>query len=76
MFVTLLDLDRLAITENRSAFFLQLCALADGIAEYFLRRSVVANLREFDDRALLDIGLVRSEIKYGRMIPTNRARVS
>ena len=48
----------------------------DGIARYFVHRTAIARLREFDDDALRDIGLKRSEIEaavHGLIAP-NRAR--
>jgi uncharacterized protein YjiS (DUF1127 family) len=34
-----------------------------GIVRYFILRAAIASLRELDDRALRDIGLVRSQIE-------------
>jgi len=35
----------------------------EGIARYLVRRAAMASLHELDDRALRDIGLVRSQIE-------------
>jgi uncharacterized protein YjiS (DUF1127 family) len=35
----------------------------DTITGYFVRRTAIATLRELDDRALRDIGIVRSQIE-------------
>jgi uncharacterized protein YjiS (DUF1127 family) len=77
MFVTLLMIVRLALTERPGGFLQQLHAGRDRIAEYFFRRSAIANLSELDDRALLDIGLLRSQIKvavYGVVTLPGRGR--
>ena len=44
----------------------------DRIARYRAHRAAIASLREFDDRALRDIGLARSEIEAavrGMIVP-------
>jgi uncharacterized protein YjiS (DUF1127 family) len=38
-------------------------ACADGLARHFVRRTAIATLREFDDRALRDICIARSQIE-------------
>ena len=48
------------------------------IRRHFARRAAVAYLRELDDEALRDIGLVRSQIEaavHGFMTTPNRARI-
>ena len=48
-------------------------------AGYFLRRTAIATLRELDDRALRDIGIVRSQIEAAvrGFIPlSDQARIS
>jgi len=50
----------------------------EGMARYFVRRAAIASLRELDDRALRDIGLVRFQIEaavHGFMPPTNQGRI-
>ena len=54
---------RPAVTKRPSAFYRRLSACYDGIAGYFIRRAAIARLREFDDAALRDIGLARSQIE-------------
>ncbi|MBP1882460.1 DUF1127 domain-containing protein [Sinorhizobium mexicanum] len=49
----------------------------ESIARHFVRRAALKALREFDDDALRDIGLARSEIEaavYGFMTSPKRAR--
>ena len=49
----------------------------EGIAGYFFRRSAVISLNEFDDRALRDIGLERSQIEaavYGLVTVRSQGR--
>jgi len=50
-------------TTNANALTRIVSACLDGIATYFFRRSAIARLHELDDRALRDIGLVRSQIE-------------
>ena len=52
-----------AVTKRPSAFSRLLSAYGDGVARYFVRRAAIASLRELDDHALRDIGLVRSQIE-------------
>ena len=52
-------------------------AWCEEIAAFFFRRSAIASLHEFDDRALRDIGLERSQIEaavYGLVTLRNRER--
>ena len=60
---TLSTLVRPAVTKRPGAFSRLLSAYCEGIVGYFVRRSAIASLRELDDRALRDIGLVRSQIE-------------
>jgi uncharacterized protein YjiS (DUF1127 family) len=52
-------------------------AYCDRIARHFSHRAAVARLREFDDGALRDIGLARSEIEaavHGLITRSGRAK--
>jgi uncharacterized protein YjiS (DUF1127 family) len=52
-------------------------AYRDRIARYFSHRTAIARLREFDDGALHDIGLARSQIEaavHGLVIRSDRAK--
>ncbi|ATU93139.1 DUF1127 domain-containing protein [Phyllobacterium zundukense] len=47
------------------------------IARYCVRRAAITSLRELDDKALRDLGIVRSQIEaaaYGFVNNPNRAR--
>jgi uncharacterized protein YjiS (DUF1127 family) len=49
---------------RRRAIVSRIClACWDAVSGYFVRRSAIATLREFDDRALRDIGIARSQIE-------------
>ena len=74
---TLSTLVRPAVTKRPGAFSRLLSAYCEGIVGYFVRRSAIASLRELDDRALRDIGLVRSQIEPavdGFITLSNQAR--
>ena len=78
MLVTLSAIVRFAITKKPGGFSQLLDACCEEIAAYFFRRSAIANLSEFDDRALRDIGLERSQIEaavYGFVTLRNRGRM-
>ena len=60
---TLLTSVRPAATNRHSAFSRLLSAFCSGIVGYFGRRAAIKSLGELDDRALRDIGLVRSQIE-------------
>ena len=55
--------DQRAVTKRTGTFARLLGAYCEGIARYFLRRAAMTSLRELDDRALRDIGLMRYQIK-------------
>lgn len=54
---------RPAVSMRPGAFARRLSAACHRIAGYFDRRAAIATLREFDDGALQDIGLARSQIE-------------
>jgi uncharacterized protein YjiS (DUF1127 family) len=67
---------RLAVAKRTGAFSRLFSACLDGIARHFVRRAAIACLRELDDRALRDIGLVQSQIEaavHGRRALTGEA---
>ena len=69
---------RPAGTKRPGAYLRILSAYWEGIARYFDRRAAIASLRELDDRALRDIGLVRFQIEaavHGFMTAPNRGRI-
>ena len=63
MSATLATIVRPGITQRPGALSPLLRACWDGIARYFARRAAITSLSELDDRALRDIGLVRSQIE-------------
>jgi uncharacterized protein YjiS (DUF1127 family) len=78
MFVILSILLSPGVTRRARAFAKLFSAFCDGIARYFVCRSAIASLRELDDRALRDIGLVRSQIEaavQGFITPFDQARM-
>jgi uncharacterized protein YjiS (DUF1127 family) len=78
MSATLSTIIRPALTKGPGAFSRPFSACLDRIAGYFVRRAAIACLRELDDRALRDIGLVRSQIEtavHGFMTASDLARV-
>jgi uncharacterized protein YjiS (DUF1127 family) len=52
-----------AVTKRSGAASRLLNACYAAIADYFVRRAAIARLRDFDDCALRDIGLARSQIE-------------
>ena len=79
MSATLSTTTRPAVAKRATAFSALFNACLDGIANYFVHRAAIACLREFDDRALRDIGLVRSQIEpavHGFMTAPDRGRMS
>jgi uncharacterized protein YjiS (DUF1127 family) len=78
MSATLSTIVRPSVRKRPGAFSRLLNACCDGIAGYFFRRDAIATLREFDDRALRDIGLSRSQIEAavdGFITPSDQARM-
>jgi uncharacterized protein YjiS (DUF1127 family) len=78
MSATLSSIIRPAVTKRPGTFSRLFSACLDWIAHYFVRRAAIACLCELDDRALRDIGLVRSQIEaavHGFMTAPDRARV-
>jgi uncharacterized protein YjiS (DUF1127 family) len=63
MSATLATIVRPEVTKRANTFAQIFSACCDGIARHFVRRIAIATLREFDDRALRDIGIVRSQIE-------------
>jgi uncharacterized protein YjiS (DUF1127 family) len=63
MSATLARIVRPEVTKRANAFAQIFNACWDGIARYFVRRTAIKSLGELDDRALRDIGLVRSQIE-------------
>ena len=63
MFATPSTIVHTAVANRASAFSWLFTACMDGILRYFVRRAAIASLRELDDRALRDIGLVRCQIE-------------
>ena len=67
-----------AVTKRANPLSRLLSACWEGIARYFVRRAAMASLHELDDRALRDIGLVRSQIEgavCGFMSLSDQARM-
>lgn len=54
---------RPALSKSSSVASRLVGACRDGIVGYFVRRAAIKTLRELDDRALRDIGLVRAQIE-------------
>ena len=78
MTATLSTILRPTRTESPAASLRIFTACWERIARNFVHRAAIAQLREFDDDALRDIGLVRSEIEAavrGVMTVPNRARL-
>lgn len=67
------------VTAKRSEALLRLPgALYRAITRYINHRAVIADLREFDEQALQDIGIARSQIEaavHGLIPRTSRGRV-
>ena len=65
-----------AVTNGPGVFSRLLSAACGGIAGYLGRRTAIACLHDLDDRALRDIGLVRSQIEpavYGLITLSRQA---
>ena len=54
---------RARVKTKGGSFAASVGACRDALVRHFLRRSALASLRELDDRALRDIGIVRSQIE-------------
>ncbi len=63
MSATLATIVRPEVTKRANVFAQIFSACWDGIARHFVRRAAIKSLGELDDRALRDIGLVRSQIE-------------
>ena len=66
------------IRDGASAFSRAFSACWYAIALYFARRAAIKSLRELDDRALWDIGLLRCQIEpavNGFMTAPDRGRM-
>ena len=78
MSITLATIVRPEVAKRASALSRLFTACMDEIVRYFVCRTAIASLRELDDRALRDIGLVRCQIEaavHGFMTRPDRARM-
>jgi uncharacterized protein YjiS (DUF1127 family) len=78
MSTTLSTIVRPAGTTSTGASLRLFNACWEWVARHFVHRAAIASLRELDDYALRDIGLVRSQIEaavHGFMTAPNRARI-
>ena len=78
MSATLATIVRPEVTKRANAFTQILSACWDGIARHLVRRAAIKSLGELDDRALRDIGIVRSQIEaavHGFITLPNQARM-
>jgi uncharacterized protein YjiS (DUF1127 family) len=79
MSATLVTIARPAAAKRPATSLRIFLACWDAIAGYVVRRGAIATLRELDDRALRDIGIVRSQIEpavHGFITLPERARMS
>jgi uncharacterized protein YjiS (DUF1127 family) len=63
MYATLLTTTEPAITTAARALSRSVGACWNAIARYFVCRAAIARLSQYDDRALRDIGITRSQIE-------------
>jgi uncharacterized protein YjiS (DUF1127 family) len=78
MSATLATIIRPEVRKSPGTFPRLLRACWNGIVRYFVRRAAITSLSELDDRALRDIGLVRSQIEPavdGFLTRSDRARL-
>lgn len=77
MSAVLPTITRPAIAKRSEALLHLPVVLCQAITRYFAHRAAIANLREFDECALRDIGIARSQIEaavHGRVPRISRAR--
>jgi uncharacterized protein YjiS (DUF1127 family) len=78
MLATLATIVRPEVMKRPAALARFFSACWYGIARHFARRAAIKTLRELDDRALWDIGLLRCQIEgavHGFMTNPDRGRM-
>jgi uncharacterized protein YjiS (DUF1127 family) len=78
MLATLATIVRPEVMKRPAALAWLFSACWYGIARHFARRAAIKTLRELDDRALWDIGLLRCQIEgavHGFMTNPDRGRM-